>query len=79
VKKRRSHRSDRMLCVRVSEGIYNARCLGCLGEILRSINRFLVKYWYLYRLGRCLTKHLPYTNKHKYLAKCLIYFNKHHF
>jgi hypothetical protein len=56
------------------KGIYNARCLG---EMLRLINLFLVKHWCLYRLDRCLTKHLFYTNKHQYLAKCLIYFSKH--
>jgi hypothetical protein len=56
------------------KGIYNARCLG---EMFRLINWFLVKHWCLYRLDRCLTKHLFYTNKHQCLAKCLIYFSKH--
>jgi hypothetical protein len=56
------------------KGIYNARCLG---KMLRLINWFLVKYWCLYRLDRCLTKHLFYINKHQCLAKCLVYFSKH--
>jgi hypothetical protein len=54
--------------------IYNARCLG---EMLRSINQFLGKHRCLYRLGRCLTKHISYTNKHQCLAKRLVYFDKH--
>jgi hypothetical protein len=48
-----------------------------LRELLREINRFLIQHWCLFILGRCLTRHLSYTNKHWCLRKSLVYFAKH--